>query len=165
MGGKCLRSTFMYAGRRCGAAMGAAMAGCDEPMMSAPSRYGRAIGEACQLRDDLLGVVGATDVTGKPSDGALAPRKATAVVVAARRYAEPAARVEFDALLAAPFLEGAAVERLRELIIASGACDRVEAMISDCLSEARHAVRTAALPDSACCLLDGLGVICGARRQ
>jgi geranylgeranyl diphosphate synthase, type I len=144
--------------------MGAAMAGCDERTLSALSRYGRAVGEAFQLRDDLLGVFGVADVTGKPSDGDLVQRKATTVVVVARKYAEPAARDEFDALLTAPAIDDTAVDRLRELITASGACGRIEAMISARLVEARHAIETAALPEPARGLLDGLALVCADRK-
>nr|WP_246462085.1 polyprenyl synthetase family protein [Nocardia transvalensis] len=140
--------------------MGAAMAGCDERVLSALGRYGRVVGEAFQLRDDLLGVFGADETTGKPGDGDLAQHKATTVVVTARRLAKPGVRHELDALLAAPAVGVGAIERLRELITASGARDRMEDMIGDRLTEARQAIDAAALPERARRLLDGLGLIC-----
>ena len=45
--------------------LGAAMAGCAPEVIDALGRYGAAIGEAFQLRDDLLGVFGSPTVTGK----------------------------------------------------------------------------------------------------
>ena len=46
--------------------IGAAMAGCAPEVLDALGGYGAAIGEAFQLRDDLLGVFGSPTVTGKP---------------------------------------------------------------------------------------------------
>ena len=68
--------------------IGAAMAGCDEPPLWLLGRYGTAVGEAFQLRDDLLGIFGSPAVTGKPSGGDLSEHKATSVVVAAHQLAD-----------------------------------------------------------------------------
>ncbi|MBF6170962.1 polyprenyl synthetase family protein [Nocardia blacklockiae] len=141
--------------------LGAAMAGCDESTLSALDRYGRVVGEAFQLRDDLLGVFG-TEATGKPADGDLAQHKATTVVVTATQLAGPAERRELSALLAAPAVDEAAAARLRTLIAATGAPRRIEAMIGDRLAEARAA--TAALPAAVRDLLDGLALSCAARQ-
>ncbi|WP_245713630.1 polyprenyl synthetase family protein [Nocardia vaccinii] len=140
--------------------LGAAMAGCDEPLLSALSRYGRVVGEAFQMRDDLLGVFGTADATGKPGDGDLTQHKATTVVIAAQQLAEPAARRELDTLLSAPIVDADATERLRALITASGATDRIEAMIGDRIGEARRIVESAALPEPVRRVLDGMGHIC-----
>ena len=68
--------------------MGAAMAGCDESVLAMLGGYGDAIGEAFQMRDDLLGIFGSPSVTGKPSGSDLLERKATSVVVAAYHLAD-----------------------------------------------------------------------------
>ena len=67
---------------------GAALAGCSPEIVGALRGYGEAIGEAFQLRDDLLGVFGDPRVTGKPVGDDLRQRKATTVVVAARDLAD-----------------------------------------------------------------------------
>ena len=72
--------------------MGAAMAGCDEHVLAPLGRYGEAIGEAFQMRDDVLGIFGSPAVTGKPIGSDLAERKATSVVVAAHQLADADAR-------------------------------------------------------------------------
>ncbi len=46
--------------------LGAALAGRLEEARAALSAYGLPLGEAFQLRDDLLGVFGDADLTGKP---------------------------------------------------------------------------------------------------
>src|SRR6202012_3494340 len=49
--------------------LGAALAGADEPTLAVLGDYGGLVGEAFQLRADVLGVFGRPDVTGKPSGG------------------------------------------------------------------------------------------------
>ncbi|PRY17710.1 polyprenyl synthetase family protein [Pseudosporangium ferrugineum] len=56
--------------------------------------YGIAVGEAFQLRDDLLGVYGDPKVTGKPASDDLRTRKPTALLMLAHRLATPAQRAE-----------------------------------------------------------------------
>lgn len=143
--------------------LGAAMAGCDESTLSALSRYGRAVGEAFQMRDDLLGVFGTPDATGKPGDGDLTQHKATTVVIAARQLADPAARRELDTLLSAPVVDAGATDRLRALITDSGAPARIEAMISDRVGEARRTIESTTLPEPMRRVLDGMGLICVTR--
>ena len=50
--------------------------------------YGEAVGEAFQMRDDLLGIFGSPAVTGKPARQRPAEHKATSVVVAAYHLAD-----------------------------------------------------------------------------
>jgi len=55
--------------------LGAIAAGCAPERAKAYARLGRAYGRAFQIRDDVLGAWGATDLTGKPSGADLARRK------------------------------------------------------------------------------------------
>jgi geranylgeranyl diphosphate synthase type I len=55
--------------------LGAVAAGADAARVSAYADLGRAYGLAFQIRDDVLGTWGATDVTGKPSGADIARRK------------------------------------------------------------------------------------------
>ena len=72
--------------------IGAAMAGCAPEVIDTIGRYGAAIGEAFQLRDDLLGVFGSPTVTGKSVGTDLSAQKATSVVVAAHQLADAGLR-------------------------------------------------------------------------
>jgi geranylgeranyl diphosphate synthase type I len=116
--------------------MGAAMAGCGPDVLDALAEYGTAVGEAFQLRDDLLGVFGSPSLTGKSAGTDLAEHKATSVVVAAHELAGPAVRRELAALMAAPDIDDAAAERWRDLIVASGAVQRIEELIGERLTRA-----------------------------
>ncbi|WP_019927768.1 polyprenyl synthetase family protein [Nocardia sp. BMG111209] len=140
--------------------LGAVMADCAADTLAALGRYGHIIGEAFQLRDDILGVFGAPAVTGKPADSDLGQHKATTVVVAARRLADAATLRELTALLSAPALDAAGVEQLRVLITATGAREYIERMIDERIAEARGITAAAPLPEPQRQLLDGMADIC-----
>ncbi|GAA1947270.1 polyprenyl synthetase family protein [Kitasatospora viridis] len=65
------------------AAIGAVLAGADDRTSDALQRYGHHLGLAFQAVDDLLGIWGATEVTGKPHWGDLRQRKKSLPVAAA----------------------------------------------------------------------------------
>jgi geranylgeranyl diphosphate synthase, type I len=67
--------------------LGAAMAGRFEELASDITAYGIPVGEAFQLRDDLLGAFGDEDLTGKPVGGDLREGKPTALLAIARERA------------------------------------------------------------------------------
>mgnify|MGYP001614320749 CR=1 FL=1 len=69
---------------------GAALAGASPEAVAALSAYGLPLGEAFQLRDDLLGVYGDPATTGKPAGDDLVEGKRT-VLVALAMDAAPAA--------------------------------------------------------------------------
>src|SRR5271167_3348600 len=116
--------------------IGAAMSGCSDRTVSGLGRYGEAVGEAFQLRDDLLGVFGAETVTGKPSGQDLIERKATSVVIAAHELSDPPTRRQLTALMNTGDLDDNAIERWRTLIVTTGAVQRIEDMISSRVSSA-----------------------------
>jgi geranylgeranyl diphosphate synthase type I len=110
--------------------IGAAMAGC-EHLIDTLGAYGRAVGEAFQMRDDMLGVFGSPALTGKPAGGDLIERKATTVVVAAHRMADASVRHQLSELMSAESLDDADVARWRGLIVATGAPDWIEELITE----------------------------------
>ena len=128
--------------------IGAAAAGVGASDLDALSAYGLDLGEAFQLRDDLLGVFGDPAHTGKPAGDDLREGKRTVLVALALDQASPSNVALFDKLLGSPDLEGAGVDDLREAISASGAPDRVEKMILDLTTSARTALhKTTGLTD------------------
>ncbi len=143
--------------------MGAALAGCGAPVLAALGRYGTAIGEAFQLRDDLLGVFGSQAVTGKPADGDLAERTATTVVVLAREMATPSARAELAELLNRPRLGAEEFERARTLIAESGAPAAAEAMIAERVARAHSALDSAIFTAPLRAALESMATACAER--
>lgn len=123
---------------------GAALAGAPAatfargPLGRAYTRYGLAVGEAFQLRDDLLGLYGEPAVTGKPVGDDLG--KPTVLLLLARARATAAQHAELDKLLAAGHPD---IARLGEVIRATGAAERLGDMITERVAEAQGALADA----------------------
>ncbi|UDY22504.1 polyprenyl synthetase family protein [Nocardioides sp. Kera G14] len=121
--------------------LGAALAGASAAHLSAHTEFGLPLGEAFQLRDDVLGVFGDPDVTGKPAGDDLVEGKRTVLVAEALARASAADAALLDRSLGSALAE-AEVERLRGIISSSGALDAVEARISALTDQALTALRS-----------------------
>ena len=143
--------------------IGAAMAGCTPEVIDVIGRYGAAIGEAFQLRDDLLGVFGSPTVTGKSVGTDLSSHKATSVVVAAHQLADAGLRRQLAELMSTPELGPAEVEHWRALITVSGAVQWIEQLIDDRVAEALGCLDTAGIPGIAGAALEDMAVVCTER--
>jgi geranylgeranyl diphosphate synthase type I len=127
--------------------MGAALGSGDDRLQSDLAAYGSPLGRAFQYRDDLLGVFGDTEVTGKPSGDDLREGKRTVLVAHAYAHADPAGQRLIAQLLGDPALDAEGVATLQQVITESGARDSVEAMIDDCLTLAMGALDRAEISD------------------
>ncbi|MDO3683661.1 polyprenyl synthetase family protein [Micromonospora sp. C28ISP2-4] len=143
---------------------GACLAGADadDPLIAAYTRYGLAVGEAFQLRDDLLGVYGDPETTGKPAGDDLRTGKPTALLMLARQLADPAQRRALER--AGSVTAAREVDRLADVVRDTGATARVERMISDRVTEALAALGTAPIDETARTALTGLASAATARR-
>jgi geranylgeranyl diphosphate synthase type I len=110
--------------------LGAALADAPAPVRAAYSGYGLPLGEAFQLRDDVLGVFGDPEQTGKPAGDDLREGKRTYLVAAAFEASDPAGRELLTQRLGDPKLDAAGVDQLRYLITSAGALDRTETRIA-----------------------------------
>ncbi len=128
--------------------VGAALAGAGPGQLADLSRYGLPLGEAFQLRDDLLGVFGDPAVTGKPAGDDLVEGKRTVLVALALDASPPAARRRLDDALGHP-MSAEEVAELRDLITASGAAAQVEAVIADLTERSLAALDRAAVDERA----------------
>jgi len=142
--------------------IGAAMAG-SEHLIGALGAYGSAVGEAFQMRDDMLGVFGSPAMTGKPAGGDLAERKATSVVVAAHRMAGPSIRRQLTELMNADRLDDADVARWRNLIVATGAPDWIEELIAERVGVAVDQISDDRIDDWAQSALADMASVCTRR--
>lgn len=104
------------------------------------ARYGAALGEAFQLRDDVLGVFGDPDQTGKPAGDDLREGKHTVLVALALEHADPGGAELLEASLGDPELDPATVEQLRAVLVDSGALARTEDLITGGATQARRAL-------------------------
>ena len=120
--------------------IGAALAGADPGLREVFSDYGLPLGEAFQLRDDLMGLFGEPATTGKANTDDVTGARPTALVALAQRRPAPAERRELAALLGRSGLTSAQLERVRAVVDHTGARTRVEDMITE-----RVTLATAAL--------------------
>lgn len=124
--------------------LGGALAGAGEALLAAYSAFALPLGEAFQLRDDVLGVFGDPATTGKPAGDDLREGKRTVLVGYALEQAPEADLGFLEDRLGNPDLSDEDVTRLRSIIIDSGALGRTEALIDDLASHAFTALK--ALP-------------------
>ncbi|MFA5891740.1 MAG: polyprenyl synthetase family protein [Actinomycetota bacterium] len=136
--------------------IGATFAGASEDVREALAAFGAPLGEAFQLRDDVLGAFGDPNVTGKDADGDLREGKQTLLVALARGVADPAQRAVLDARLGAADLDSAGAEELRTVFRDTGALRDVLASIEDLAAAARAALKSAPIPPVAAAALAGL---------
>ncbi|HEY0950401.1 polyprenyl synthetase family protein [Nocardioides sp.] len=128
--------------------IGAALAGAGPETMAELSAFGLPLGEAFQLRDDLLGVFGDPDATGKPAGDDLIEGKRTVLVALALDAAPPAEAALLDRSLGTP-LSVEQVAELRAIIDGSGAHAQVEAVIGELATHAVAALDRADVHDDA----------------
>ena len=140
--------------------IGAAMSDCDDRTLARLGRYGTAIGEAFQLRDDVLGVFGSPATTGKPCGGDLRDRKATSVVVSAYQTADAGTRKELTELMTSEDLDDRAIDRCKQLIVATGAVQVIEEMIDDRVECARDALSDMAIDEPVRAALAHMAAAC-----
>ncbi|MBF4462532.1 MULTISPECIES: polyprenyl synthetase family protein [unclassified Rathayibacter] len=124
-------------------AIGGSLGGGDTARIDALRRFGLPLGVAFQLRDDVLGVFGDPAVTGKPAGDDLREGKRTVLLGLARAACSASDRAELDAVVGRGDADAAGIARAQEIVVGSGALDRLEERI---VSEVDAAL--AVLPDA-----------------
>ncbi|BCJ63723.1 polyprenyl synthetase family protein [Polymorphospora rubra] len=109
--------------------IGAGLAGAGPELLDAYAAFGDPLGDAFQLRDDVLGVFGDPAVTGKSILDDLREGKPTVMMALARDSADRAQAVRLRALFGNPQLDAEGAADLRTIIVETGALDRIEQMI------------------------------------
>lgn len=122
--------------------IGAALAGLDpaSPEHAALARFGEETGIAFQLRDDVLGVVGDPEVTGKPVGDDLREGKRTVLLAAAWGRTDEDGRALLREVLAHRDAPADRVAEAVELVRASGALEDHEREIDAHVARARDAL-------------------------
>jgi len=120
--------------------LGAALAGGGDDVVASLGAYGLPLGEAFQLRDDLLGVYGDPATTGKPAGDDLREGKRTVLVAVAIQRGDATQQATIQRLLGDPTLDVSGVKVLRNVIADTGAVVEVEQLINDRVDAARAAL-------------------------
>ena len=128
--------------------VGAALAGADDAFLDRLSDFGLPLGEAFQLRDDLLGVFGDPRTTGKPAGDDLVEGKRTVLVALALDGAPVDDAAVLDRSLGRPLAE-AEIDRLRGIITGAGAAEQVEQAIAMLVERCAAALEAAGVTDVA----------------
>ncbi len=120
--------------------IGAMLAGADEAFVSGLRAFGDPLGRAFQLADDLLGVFGDAEETGKSTSSDLAEGKRTYLIAEAVERLEGAELSRLEGALGRDDLDAATTAELRALLISCGARDATLDRISAYVDEARAAL-------------------------
>lgn len=127
--------------------------------------YGRPLGVAFQLRDDILGIFGDPARTGKPAIDDLRAGKRTVLLAITRARASPAQAAVIDRWLGDPDLDDAAAAEVRAVITSTGALAECEQLISRHLEQALGALAAAPITAEARAALAELAVMATVRHD
>jgi geranylgeranyl diphosphate synthase, type I len=136
--------------------LGAAAAGAPPDVFATLSGYGLPLGEAFQLRDDVLGVFGDPKRTGKPAGDDLLEGKRTLLVALAMSQADPIQASLLRRYLGDRAMTEDHVAELRGVIVATGALGQVEERIALRAHEARAALQGGSISAEARVALEAL---------
>jgi len=138
--------------------IGATLAGATDDQVRQLSAYGLPLGEAFQLRDDVLGVFGDPAVTGKPAGDDLVEGKRT-VLVALALDAAPRDEARRLDLALGTVLRPESIDDLRDIIDRSGARQQVETVIRELSDRAVAALDRADIDPAARGVLRDLAAV------
>jgi len=116
--------------------LGVAVAGAADELAPVVTAFGTPLGTAFQLRDDLLGVFGTTETTGKPVGDDLRQGKLTVLLALTEQRARRTADAALVNRIGCPDLSEAEIDDLRALIVDCGARAAAEQRIADLVDEA-----------------------------
>ncbi|WP_327587393.1 polyprenyl synthetase family protein [Nonomuraea sp. NBC_00507] len=133
--------------------IGGALAGASPELLDSYSRFGVPLGEAFQLRDDVLGTFGLSSQTGKSALDDLREGKHTVLIAHALRRASRVQRDHLKRWHGDPELTEERAAELRRILLDTGAVAVVEEMIEQRVREAMTALVVAPIkPEAASAL-------------
>ncbi len=138
--------------------LGAFNANANDAQLAALDRFGRPLGIAFQLRDDLLGTFGDPKLTGKPAGHDLREGKNTSLVREARALLGGSARAgaewqKVERVLGNAKATAAELDEATRILETSGARSRVEGQLGTLADEAEQALAGSSLA------ADGVGML------
>jgi geranylgeranyl diphosphate synthase, type I len=137
-------------------ALGALVAGGSDDVVEGMSRFGQQVGLAFQLVDDLLGIWGEPERTGKPVRADLHARKRSVPVVRAATSDSPAGRAFAAIYQSGGELDEADLQRASRLIEEAGAREWTAQRADELVRAAIDTVRELPVPDDVCTELSDL---------
>lgn len=129
--------------------LGAALAGASTQSLRELAGFGLPLGIAFQLRDDMLGVFGDAELTGKPSGDDLREGKRTVLIALAEQTMAPGVRRVFNEMLGNPEVTDEQIAVMQNTLHESGAVEKVEQIIGESVDQALTALERATLDPEA----------------
>ena len=116
--------------------------------MSKLSAYGLPLGDAFQMRDDVMGAFGDTSMTGKPVGGDLREGKPTPLLARAMASATTA-QAKILEMVGSIDLSDEQVADIQQTIVDVGALDELESLIASNVASAIQAIESPAIAKAA----------------
>jgi geranylgeranyl diphosphate synthase type II len=138
---------------------GAILAGASAEVLAVLGDYGRNVGIAFQLQDDILGVFGSQELTGKSTTGDIREGKITPLMCYALQRSETR---ELSDILARSDTSDADAARVREILDSVGARPFIEKLIDEHTAAALAAIDSPVIPKA---LRDRLAEVASTARQ
>jgi geranylgeranyl pyrophosphate synthase len=120
--------------------LGGMLAGAPKAQLQQLSRYGRALGSAYQLVDDVLGLFGDESKTGKSITSDLEEGKPTYLMQQTVAHASEADRHWLERTIGQGSITAPDAERVRELVISTGARQATGRLIDDYAAAAQQSL-------------------------
>lgn len=122
--------------------LGASMADASDDQLRQLAHFGLPLGVAFQLRDDLLGVFGDPEQTGKPAGDDLREGKRTVLIALAEAQMSTGVKGVFNDMLGNPEVTDEQIAIMQHTLRDTGAVDRVETIITESSQRALAALET-----------------------
>ncbi len=126
--------------------LGAVLAGADEKVEASLGAYGRTVGLAFQIVDDVLDLTASEEVLGKPVASDLREGKATLAVIHSIDHGTAADRRTIQRVLNDRSFENVSREKIREILMRNGSVEYAMGVADRYAEQSRLAL--ASLPDS-----------------
>lgn len=129
--------------------IGASLAGANASQLDGLRSFGLPLGIAFQLRDDMLGVFGDSEITGKPSGDDLREGKRTVLIALAEQAMPQTTKTVFNEMLGDRSLAPEQIAVMQSTLHDTGAVEKLEGIISDYVNQALSALEKAPLTKGA----------------
>lgn len=125
--------------------LGAELAGAPKKVIRAFNEYGRKVGTAFQIHDDILGIFGDPSKTRKPVGSDIREGKRTILILEAYQSASPQERKIIERYLGKDDEEG--IKRVIEIVEKTGALERAKEMERNLVEEGINAIEDIPIRD------------------
>ena len=126
--------------------LGAVLAGADEKVEASLGAYGRTVGLAFQIVDDVLDLTATEEVLGKPVASDLREGKATLAVIHSIDHGTAAERKTIQRVLDDRSFENVSRERIQQILARNGSIEYAMGVADRYAEQSRQAL--ASIPES-----------------